>query len=110
MPKATPILSLSPFHNLSAGDLVARLGAVKTELSGLQAQEKALRDELIRRGSSSLEGAVYSATITEAVRWTLDTGAVRSKMVGDWYDAHCRQSGVTTVAVKARPVVRALAA
>jgi hypothetical protein len=109
MPKATRILSLL-FHNLSAGDLVDRLGAVKAELSGLQAQEKALRDELIRRGSSSLEGAVYSATITEAVRWTLDTSAVRSKMGPDWYDAHCRQSVVTTVAVKARPVTRALAA
>jgi hypothetical protein len=110
MPKATPILPLSPYHNLSAGDLVDRLGAVKAELSVLQAQEKALRDELIRRGSSSLEGAVYSATITDAVRWTLDTGAVRAKMGGDWYDAHCRQSVVTTVAVKARPVARALAA
>jgi hypothetical protein len=110
MPKATHILPLSPFHNISTGDLVNRLGAVKADLGGLQAQEKALRDELISRGSSSAEGAVYSATITEAVRWTLDTNAVRSKMGGDWYDAHCRQSVVTTVAVKARPVTRALAA
>jgi hypothetical protein len=110
MPKATSILPLSPYHNLPAGDLVDRLGAVKADMSGLQAQEKAMRDELIRRGSSSFEGAVYSATITEAVRWTLDTGAVRSKMGADWYDAHCRQSVVTTVAVKARPVTRALAA
>lgn len=110
MPKATRILPLSPYHNLSAGNLVDRLGALKAELCGLQAQEKALRDELIRRGSSSLDGAVYSATITQAVRWTLDTGAVRSKMGADWYDAHCRQSVVTTVAVKARPVVAQLAA
>jgi hypothetical protein len=110
MPKATRILPPSPFHNLSAGDLVDRLGALKAELSGLQAQEKALRDELIRRGSSSLDGAVYSATITEAVRWTLDTGAVRSKMGTDWYDAHCRSALVTTVTVRARPVAHALAA
>jgi hypothetical protein len=110
MPKATCILPSSPYHNLSAGDLVDRLGVVKTELSGLQAQEKALRDELISRGSTSLDGAVYSATITEAVRWSLDTSAVRAKMGGDWYDAHCRQAVVTTVAVKARPVARALAA
>jgi hypothetical protein len=110
MPKATCILPPSPYHNLSAGDLVDRFGALKAELGGLQAQEKALRDELIRRGSSNLDGAVYSATITEAVRWTLDTGAVRAKMGSDWYDAHCRQSVVTTVAVKARTVTRALAA
>ena len=110
MPKATCILPPSPYHNLSAGDLVDRLGALKAELGGLQAQEKALRDEMIRRGSSSLDGAVYSATITEAVRWTLDTAVVRAKMGTDWYDAHCRQSVVTTVAVKARPVVAQLAA
>jgi hypothetical protein len=110
MPKATRIVPPSPYHNLSAGDLVDRLGAVKAELSGLQAQEKGLRDELIRRGSASLDGSVYSATITEAVRWTLDTGTVRAKMGSDWYDAHCRQSVVTTVAVKARPVAVQLAA
>jgi hypothetical protein len=106
MPKATPILPLSPYYNLSAGDLVDRLG----EIGGLQALEKALRDELLRRGSSSVDGAVYSATITDAVRWSLDTGAVRTEMGSDWYDAHCRQSVVTTVAVKARPVTRLLAA
>ena len=106
MPKAIGILPPSPYHNVSAGDLVDRLGTVKAELVGLQAQEKALRDELIRRGSSILDGAAYSATITEAVRWTLDTGAVRTELGVDWYDAHCRQSVVTTVAVKARPVAQ----
>ena len=110
MPQAPRILPPSPYHNLSAGDLVDRLGALKAEVGGLQAQEKALRDELIRRKASSLDGAVYRATITEAIRWTLDTGAVRAKMGADWYDAHCRQSVVTTVAVKARPVTRTLAA
>jgi hypothetical protein len=110
MPQATRILPPSPYHNLSAGDLVDRLGALKAEIGGLQSQEKALRDELLHRGSSSIDGAVYSATITEAVRWTLDTSVVRAKMGSDWYDAHCRQSVVTTVAVKARPVARALAA
>jgi hypothetical protein len=110
MPKATRILPLSPYHNISAGDLVDRLGAVKAEISGLQAQEKALRDELIRRGSSNTNWAIYSSTITDAVRWTLDTAAIRTKMGADWYGAHCRRSVVTTVAVKARPVIRALAA
>jgi hypothetical protein len=110
MPKAIVSIPPSPYHNLSAGDLVDRLGALKAEIGGLQAQEKALRDELIRRKACSIEGAVYSATITDAVRWTLDTGAVRTKMGSDWYDAHCRQSLVTTVAVKARPAVTQLAA
>ena len=76
MPKATrDIVPLSPYHNLPAGDLVDRLGALKAEIGGLQDQEKALREELIRRGSPSIEGAAYSAAITEAVRWTLDTAS-----------------------------------
>jgi hypothetical protein len=110
MPKATRILPSSPYHNVSVGDLVDRLGAVKTEIGGLQSQEKALREELIRRGTPIIDGAVYSATITEAVRWSLDTGALRTEMGSHWYDARCRQSVVTTVAVKARPVAVQLAA
>lgn len=111
MPKATrDIVPLSPYHNLSAGDLGDRLGALKAEIGGLQDQEKALREELIRRGSPAIDGAVYSASITEAVRWTLDSKAVRTEMGDAWYDARCRQSVVTTVAVKSRPVTVQLAA
>jgi hypothetical protein len=110
MPKATRILSSSRYHNLSAGDLVDRLGALKAEIGNLQIREKALRDELIRRGSSSVDGAVYSASITDAVRWSRDTAAVRTEMGSDWYDARCRQPVVTAVAVKARPVPVQLAA
>ena len=32
MPKAVPIIS--PFHNLSAGDVADQLGAVKAEIAG----------------------------------------------------------------------------
>jgi hypothetical protein len=110
MPKAISSIPLSPFHNISAGDLADRLGVLKANIAELEVREKALRDELIRRGSPSIEGAVYSATITEAVRWTLDTKALKAEMGAAWYDAHCRQSVVTTVAVKARPLARALAA
>ena len=66
MPKATAILS--SFHNLSASDLADRLGTLKAEIAELEAREKALRDELIRRGVPAVEGAVYDATITAAVR------------------------------------------
>jgi len=105
MPKATrDIVPLSPFHNLSAGDLIDRLGALKAEIGGLQAPGKGAARELIRRGLPSIEGAVYCAAITETVRWTLDTKGVRTEMGSSWYDAHCCQSLVTTVAVKPRPV------
>src|SRR5262245_11606299 len=98
MPKATVILS--PFHNLSAGDLVDQVGAGKAQIADLEAREKAFRGELIARGTTAAEGALYCATITDAVRWTLDTKAVKAEMGAPWYDAHCRQSVVTTVAVK----------
>jgi hypothetical protein len=75
-----------------------------------QARTLTLRAELIDRRTTCAEGAVYSASITEAVRWTLDSKAVRAEMGDGWYDARCRHSIVTTVAVKARPAVVQLAA
>jgi len=108
MPKATAILS--PFHNISAADLVDRLGALKAEIADLEAREKALRDELIRRDLPAIEGSAFDATIIAAVRWTLDSKAVRAEMGSAWWDARCRQSLVTTIAVKPRAVAARLAA
>jgi hypothetical protein len=102
MPKATAnIATISPFNNRSAGDLADELGNVKAQIADLETREKALRDELIRRGESTIDGSAYTASITNAVRWTLDTKAVKSEMGLPWFDARCRQSLVTTVAVKA---------
>jgi len=103
--KATVILP-SRFDNLSAGDLADQLGSVKAEIAELQSREKALRDELVRRGEREIEGVTFSASIADAVRWTLDTKAVQAEMGADWYDAHCRQSLVTTVTVRVRAAAR----
>ena len=100
MPKASSILTLSPFNNLAPGAIADELGTVKAQIADLETREKALRDELIRRGVSAIAGAAYSATITEAVRWTLDTRGVKAEMGAAWYDARCRQSLVSIVAVK----------
>ena len=108
MPKAVTIIS--PFHNIPAGELADRLGTVKAEIAELELREKALRDELIRRNLSEIEGALYGATVSATVRWTLDTKAVKAEMGSAWYDAHCRQSLVTTVAVKPRAAAAKLAA
>jgi hypothetical protein len=108
MPKAIPIIS--PFHNLSAGDVADQLGTLKAEIAELEDREKSLRDELIRRGGAEIEGALYRATITDAVRWTLDAKAVRSEMGEPWWNARCRQALITTVAVRALAVAPKLAA
>jgi hypothetical protein len=81
MPKAIPIIS--PFHNLSAGDLADQLGTLKAEIAELEAREKSLRDELIRRGDAEM---------------------------GEPWNARCRQALVTTVAVKALAAASKLAA
>ena len=110
MPKAIAIVSPSPLHNLAAAALADELGTVKAQIADLETREKALRDELIRRGVSTIEGDAYSATITQAVRWTLDTKALKAERGQAWYDARCRQSLITTVAVKALAAPAKLAA
>ena len=108
MPKATAnIVSVSPYHNLPVGDLADQLGSVKAEIAALEDREKTLRDEIIRRGVSECQGAAFGASVTQAVRWTLNTQAVKAEMGLPWYDAHCRQSAVTTVSVKPLAAVAA---
>jgi hypothetical protein len=107
MPKAIVSIPLSPYHNFPAGDLADQLGAVKAEIAALEDREKSLRDELISRGVSECQGAAFGASVTQAVRWTLNTQAVKAEMGLPWYDAHCRQSSVTTVSVKPLAAVAA---
>jgi hypothetical protein len=102
MPKAIISIPVSPYRNHSAGDLADTLGTLSAEIAELEGRRQAFREELIRRGVSEVEGALFRATVSEAVRWTIDSKAVRSEMGEAWLNARCRQSLVTTVAVKAR--------
>src|SRR6266550_9128555 len=108
MPRAIPILS--EFHNLSAGDLADQLGTLKAEIADLEARKRTIAGELIRRSDGEVEGSFYRATISDAVRWTLDAKAVRSEMGEPWWNARCRQALITTVAVKAPAADSKLAA
>ena len=110
MPKATAQTTTSTLHNLALPAIVDELGTLKAQIADLEAREKALRDELINRKSALAEGTLYSASITEAVRWTLDAKAVRSEMGDAWWNARCRQAVVPMVAVKARAAIVQLAA
>ena len=67
------IASINPLHNLPPAQLVDQLGALKAEIAALEGREKTLREELLHRGITEAEGARFSAMITQAVRWTLDT-------------------------------------
>jgi len=102
----TAVPSVSPLHNLSAGDLADELGAIKSDLADLKSREDALRGELIRRGVPEAEGCLFRVTVTEATRWTLDVERVKSEMGAPWYEAHSRGSLTTTVRVCARTGAR----
>jgi len=107
MPKATSIIS--PFHNLPVGQIVDQLGGVKAAIADLEKREKGLRDELLARSVEQVEGASFGATVTQSVRWTLDTKAVKAEMGEPWYDQNCRQSTVTTVHIEPLVAVAARA-
>ncbi|HLJ18974.1 MAG TPA: hypothetical protein VKU84_02185 [Stellaceae bacterium] len=96
----------STLHNYSAGDLVDELGALKADLANLKSREDAIRAELIGRGVTEAEGALFRATITEATRWTLDTDRVKAEMGQAWYEGRCKIGTATTVRVSARTGIR----
>jgi hypothetical protein len=111
MPKAVAnIIPVSPYHNHAVGDLADEIGKLCAEIADLEARRKGFREELIRRGVAEAEGALFRATVSEAVPWTIDSTKVKAEMGAPWWDARCRQSLVTTVAVKARTDSTKLAA
>ncbi len=110
MPKApailAPVPSVSPFHNLSDGDLVDQLGAIKAELADVKAREDELKAQLIARGLPEAEGALFRATVSQGVRWTLDVERVRAEMGAAWCDQRSKVASVTGVRISARTGTR----
>jgi hypothetical protein len=90
------------FDNLSAGQLVDELGQGKAEAAEIEAREKALKAELIARSVTEAEGALFRATVSEALRETIDTEKVKAEMGASWWSARCKVGIVTTVRVSAR--------
>ena len=83
MPRAIPILS--EFHNLSAGDLADQLGTLKAEIADLEARKRTIAGELIRRGISEAEGALFrSVTVAETMVSTLDRQGIEKAMGEAW--------------------------
>jgi hypothetical protein len=108
MPQATRIVS--HFDNLPTGELVDQLSSVKAEIADLEIRQQSLRAELLKRCVTQAEGAVYAATVTQAMRWTLDAKAVRAEMGDAWWNTRCKSALVTTVTVAALAAPQKLAA
>jgi len=94
------------FDNLSTGQLVDELGQVKAEAAEIELREKALKAALIARGVTEAEGALFRATVTEALRETIDTERVKVEMGAAWWSARGKIGIATTVRVSARKGVK----
>ena len=94
------------FDNLSVGQIVDELGQVKAEAAEIEMREKALKAALIARGITEAEGALFRATVTEALRETIDADKVKTEMGTGWWSARCKVGLTTTVRVSARRGVK----
>jgi len=102
MDTLTALTPASTLDNLSTGQLADELGQVKAEAAEIESREKAIRAELIGRGVSAAEGALFRATVSESLRQSLDAERVKAEMGEGWYAARCKIAVVTTVRVSAR--------
>jgi len=76
---------ISAFHNLSAGDLADEHGQLSAQIADLETRKRAIAGEVIRRGVSEAEGALFrSIVISEAMVCTLDRPGVEREMGEAW--------------------------
>lgn len=102
MPQAIENPTTSIFSNRATPDLVDELVDVKAQLAGLKDREDALKAELVARKVTEAEGALFRATVSEALRETLDIDKIKAEMAPAWLSAHSKIGVTTTVRVTAR--------
>jgi hypothetical protein len=56
-----------------------------------------LDNETPQGNSANISGVAFYASVTQTIRWTLDTKAVKAEMGEPWYDARCKQGLVRSV-------------
>lgn len=76
---------------------IAELGKVERELTKSLTGDVTLDHDTPQGNSATLPGLHFYASITETVRWSLDTKAVRAEMGDDWFNERCKQSVVRGV-------------
>lgn len=82
--------------------IVDKLGLLKAEIAALQAEEKKLKEQLVKMGVGAHAGNLYDATVTVSERDSLDMEAVRAKLSPQFLRAHTSTTKVTTVRVSAK--------
>ena len=73
------------FDNLSAAMLADRLGEADAVLKGAEAECKAIKDEIKRRGVIELIGERFTVTATEQIAGRLDVKAVKDYLGESWH-------------------------
>jgi hypothetical protein len=106
MAQATDPTTTSRFHNLSSGALADALGHADAVLKGADAECKALKDEIKRRGLLEAAGNSFAVRVAEQISGRLDVAAVKQYLGDSW-----RRFEVATVTTVVRiKAVKPLAA
>ena len=97
MAQATNPSTTSRFHNLSNAQLADALGHADAVLKGAEAECKALKDEIKRRGLLEAAGDSFAIRVSEQISGQLDVAAVKQHLGDGW-----RRFEVATVSTVVR--------
>src|ERR1700731_1354137 len=84
MAQAIDPSTTSRFHNLSNGALADALGHADAVLKGPEAECKALKDEIKRRGLLEAAGDNFAIRVAEQISGRLDVAAVKQHLGESW--------------------------
>ena len=75
---------------------VKALSTVDKAFTTFVSNDVSLDNETPQGHSGRVDGVNWYASVVEAVRWTLDSKAVRVEMGDEWYDQRCKMATVRT--------------
>ena len=84
MPQAVQANITSRFHNLSNEALADALGHADAVLKGADAECKALKDEVKRRGLLEATGNNFAIRVAEQISGRIDVAAVKEHLGNSW--------------------------
>ena len=84
MAQAADSPTTSRFHNLSNAMLADTLGHADAVLKGAEAECKALKDEIKRRGLLEAAGDNFAIRVAEQISGRLDVAAVKEHLGESW--------------------------
>jgi hypothetical protein len=90
--QATTLITTPCFRNLSDAALADTLGHADAALKGAEAECKALKDEIKRRGLSIATGDEFTVAVTEQIAGRLDTKATRNTWASPFTGSRSRSS------------------